>query len=156
MKMRKCKKGDVESVKEIALMAFGENKKVQKKILGNVLFKAFYSDWQKKKNQTIEYLYKSRDCKIYVAEKDNKILGFASFRLNKNKPLTAEILTNAVSPKYQQQGIGSALYKKLISEVKRLGIKYLHVNTDNENAKKAYEKVGFVKNIQATNYFMRL
>ncbi|MBT7102381.1 GNAT family N-acetyltransferase [archaeon] len=156
MYIRKCGKKDVKSVKKIALMAFAANKKIQKKILGNSIFKTFYPDWQKKKEKTIEYLCKSRDCRIYVAEKDNKILGFASFRLSKDKPLTAEILTNGVSPKYQKQGIGSALYKKLISELKILGIKYVHVNTDNEIAEKAYEKVGFSKKIQTTNYFMKI
>ena len=156
MYIRKCRKKDVESVKKIALVAFGENKKIQKKVLGNAISKAFYSDWKKKKKRTIDYLYRSRDCKIYVAEEGGKILGFASFRLNKDKPLTAEILTSAVSPRYQQQGIGSALYKKLISELKILGIKYIHVNTDNKIAEKAYEKVGFSKRIQTTNYFMKI
>ena len=156
MDIRKCNKEDVESVKEIALMAFAHNKKIHKKILGNVIYTAFYRDWKEKKRQTIEYLYKSKDCRIYVAEKDNKILGFASFRLNKDKPLTAEITTNAVNPRYQKQGLGNALYKKIISELKVLGVKYVHVSTNNEIAKKAYEKVGFVKKIQITNYFMKL
>ena len=156
MNIRRCNKKDVESVKKIALMAFSPNKKMHKKILGNSIFKIFYPDWQEKKKQTIEYIYKSKDFKIYVAEENNKILGFASFRLDKGNPSTAEITTNAVNPKYQKQGIGSALYKKIISELRNLGVKYIHVSTNNEIAKKAYEKIGFTKKIDTTRYFMKL
>ena len=156
MDIRKCNKKDVKSVKEIPVMAFGPNKKIHKKILGNTIFKVFYPDWQKKKKETIEYIYKSKDCTFYVAEKNNKILGFASFWLNKDKPLIAKITTNAINPRYQQQGIGNALYKKLISELKTLGVKYINVSTNNKIAKKAYEKIGFKRKIETTNYFMKI
>lgn len=156
MTIKKHKKSDIKSIKKIALLAFKPNHDEHKKTLGNALFKAFYLDWQDKKKKTIDYLRNSSDCQIFVAKTDNKIIGFASFILNKEKPLTAEISTNAVDPKYQRQGIGSALYKHLIEELKALGIKYVKVSTSNEAAKKSYEKAGFTKKIQKTEYFMEL
>jgi ribosomal protein S18 acetylase RimI-like enzyme len=156
IRIRKSNKRDIESVKKIAVKAFQFNSDLRKKILGKEMFKIFYPDWQNKKRRTIEYLFNSEDCKVFVAESKGKIVGFASFKLDKAKPFVSEILTNAVSPRYQGQGIAKMLYKKLLDELKSMRIKYVYVGTNNDFAKKAYEKVGFVKKLESTQYFMKL
>lgn len=153
-------KSDLADIVNVAIRAFKPNYASYKKILGDKMFKGFYPDWQEKKKQEIIFLSNSESSKLFVAKLNKKIVGFASFILNKNKPFIAEISNNAVHPNYQRKGVGSALYNHIFNTLKKLGIKYIKVSTvgdeASKSARKAYEKAGFKKQIPKVDYYMQL
>lgn len=70
----------------------------------------------------------------------------------------AEILTFAVLPSYQRQGIGTRLFSTLLSQLKAQGIKslFLEVSVLNATALALYEKHNFQPIAQRVNYFPHL
>jgi len=78
----------------------------------------------------------------YVVEKDNKVIGYAGLW----KILDEGHITNvAVSKKFQGQGLGTSLLKKLIEKTEKSGIKSftLEVRKSNTKAINIYKRLGF-------------
>lgn len=73
-------------------------------------------------------------CKIYVADDDNKVLGFVAVH-----PQEFDYIY--VDPDYQNKGIGFSLAKVALKHMKRPVS--LDVFTENIKAKKLYQKLGF-------------
>lgn len=88
---------------------------------------------------------------IFVAEIDNKIVGYAVCWIAKRPPYLYKVdkigyISDVfVEDKYRMRGIGSALLGKVLEWFKNKNIKYveLSVLAKNEKAKKFYEKHGF-------------
>lgn len=58
-------------------------------------------------------LLKTRDLIAYVAELDNRVVGFA-FYVKQKSPAILDVTAIAVHPDYQRQGIGKAFAAKLV------------------------------------------
>lgn len=87
--------------------------------------------------------------KILVLEIDHKMVGFASiceFRDLKPDVLKGEISAIYLHPDYWRQGLGTQLCSIALSELSKLGFKsvYLWVLSDNSQARRFYESLGFV------------
>ena len=87
---------------------------------------------------------------IYVAEVENKIVGFIEERFFPDfvEGSTLSIIQSLmVDPKYRKQGIGTKLLQKAIEESERRAVLEVHVWTefDNEDARDFYLKHGFSK-----------
>ncbi|ASX15861.1 GNAT family N-acetyltransferase [Lactobacillus acidophilus] len=80
------------------------------------------------------YLEYFLSCKIYVAIKKGRLVGFIGF-----KPGKIEFIY--IDPNEQNKGIATKLMEKVITELQR-PIR-LEVFTNNEQAKALYEKFGF-------------
>lgn len=86
--------------------------------------------------------------KVLVIEIHNKIVGFASicaFRDDMRDPLNGEISAIYIHPKYWRFGLGTKLCLAALSELSNSGYKniYLWVLSDNYQARKFYESLGF-------------
>ncbi|MBQ7124867.1 MAG: ribosomal protein S18-alanine N-acetyltransferase [Clostridia bacterium] len=70
---------------------------------------------------------------------------------------SADIMNIAVLPDYRKRGIGSALLSELISAAKEKGVLSLHleVRQSNDEAKRLYEKFGFVVDGIRKSYYRR-
>lgn len=82
----------------------------------------------------------------------NQLIGMihGSFLFNEG-----EILSIALTKKYQHQGLGTKLLEYFLAEIKKLGVDkvFLEVRTSNLSAKKLYEKNQFKKISQRKNYY---
>lgn len=67
----------------------------------------------------------------------------------------ADIVTIAVHPLYQQQGIGHSLLKLLLFYLQQQGCDkiFLEVAAGNQPAVKLYKKIGFIFNGKRCNYY---
>lgn len=86
---------------------------------------------------------------LIIAESNNKIVGILDFRAYKN-PKTRHRGGLGISLHHtvRGEGLGEILFKKLISEVKKVGdlsILELSVMSDNVQAYHLYKKVGFIE-----------
>lgn len=77
---------------------------------------------------------------IYVYPVDNKIAGFIVFELTKTSFYLRHWFTH---PDYRNRGVGSDLYKKVMSQSGNIRRQMLWVVDDNENAIKRYEHYGY-------------
>ena len=97
-----------------------------------------------------KFLSKEKDFTILVAEENGITVGYIVLRIN---PVLTEIygfkwgtiVSLAVDPKYQGRGIGPELVKRGLGWMKKNGVKYVEVGTDQNNiaAIRTYEKNGF-------------
>lgn len=149
VKIRKFKKEDTERLKKIAPDAF-------------MVYARFGIDKTLPRNKTrINYrkevegyiqrfLNKEKDFTILVAEKNKVVAGYIVLKIN---PRLTElygfkwgtIVSLAVDPPYQGKGIGPRLVSHAIKWMKKKGVKYAEVGTDQNNiaAIRTYEKNGF-------------
>ena len=86
---------------------------------------------------------------IFVAQRDNEILGFCRFydyakTVYDDKEIDCEIREIYVKPNIKRMGIGSKLFKHTLKYFKQKGKKklYLGCYEKNYNARKFYEKMG--------------
>lgn len=149
VKIRKFKKDDSKKLKKIAPEVF-------------ISYARFGIDKTLPKNKTKEnyrkevegyidkFLNKEKDFTILVAEKDEEVVGYIVLKIN---PILTKIygfrwgtiVSLAVETPYQGKGIGSALVSAGIKWMKKKGVKYAEVGTDQNNiaAIRTYEKNGF-------------
>lgn len=99
-----------------------------------------------------ETLYYINPNGFYIAQKENKIVGYAVLLTERgwkhwSKKRTAHLLNLAVHPRYKRQKIGTLLMKRILSDLKNLKISeiYLEVRTSNSKAITLYTKLGFEK-----------
>ncbi|BAP86228.1 ribosomal-protein-alanine acetyltransferase [Paucilactobacillus hokkaidonensis JCM 18461] len=103
----------------------------------------------------VQEIRRQRDRLYLVVRQNDKLLGFAgcSFDRQKNE---AHITNIAVTPTYQNQGIGRYLIRKLIRKAVLIDMDKmsLEVRVSNTAAQRLYKKMGFlVKNVKKRYYF---
>lgn len=91
----------------------------------------------------------NEDFMVYVAEEDNKIVGFTIAEYLKGniikKTVEVKIVILFVDKDYRCKGIGTSLVNKIVNDCKKNGVKYLRIDNfiKNEEANDLYEKLGF-------------
>lgn len=99
-----------------------------------------------------------------VAEEDGKIVGYAMCRIERGFPSfrlfglmvkKGHLISIAVLPKYQRQGVGQALMKEIMKAMLRYEAKEicLEVRVTNTTAISLYEKLGFQVARTLNNYY---
>ena len=147
----------LEEACRIAVEAWGTIHESYSERIGEEMHDAIFSDWERAKTDSVKYgLMSGRG---FVALVDGKVAGFISYKVDECKKL-GEILANAVSGKFRGLGIGSRMYEFVLSEMRKEGMKYATVSTGLDDghapARRAYEKMGFEKNLPSVKYFMEL
>lgn len=128
MKIRIAKKEDVEQIENI-----GNHVSEFKTAENVVIF------WPK---EILENCINKEDILFYVAETENKIIGFSLVNLNKSLG-KAEIENIYVLPKYRKNKIGTAILDEILQELKIR--EYNNVNCLADEAIEFYKKYGFTK-----------
>ena len=149
MKIRRFQADDRESLLNIAPRAFGKwTRLALDKTLpiekNEEFFRqeaSWYADLTLKDDKNIA---------IIVAEEDEKVVGYIVVGVDNGRSqifgfLWGHIISLAVDPDYHDRGVGSALIASGLEWMKKRGIKYAEVLTDQNNiaAIRAYEKNNF-------------
>ncbi len=147
----------IEAAAEIAAQAWVGIRKVNREILGEDIYKLLHNDWQEAKKNTVRNALK--EGKGFIALCDNKVLGFTTYQIKEDLKI-GEILNNAVSPDARGLGIAGLLNSALIKLFKEKGCIAAMVSTGLDEghapARKAYEKLGFKKNLPQVEYYISL
>ena len=124
--------------------------------LGQDLHDDIMKDWQQPKLDEIGR--KLRSGRGYVAVIDNSVVGFISYVVVDNK--IGVIGGNAVDAAYRGRGIANVMYNHVLDKMKQDGAKIAKVSTGLDDghagARRAYEKVGFEKNLPKIEYYKYL
>ncbi|WP_137596950.1 ribosomal protein S18-alanine N-acetyltransferase [Paucilactobacillus kaifaensis] len=103
----------------------------------------------------IQEIRRQRDRLYLVVRKNDQLLGFAGCSFDRLKD-EAHITNIAVTPAYQNRGIGRYLIRKLIRKAALLDMDKmsLEVRVSNTAAQRLYKRMGFlVKNVKKGYYF---
>lgn len=142
IKIRAAKAGDWKGISFL----FGDLLK-QHRNFGN--FHEFHRDFDTRMETFVKKELKKKRTKFFVAEVENKIVGFVVTYLLK-RPLMYKYekygwIEASIDKSYQRRGIGKKLTEEALRWVKSKKIKRveLEVNLRNEKGLKAWRKYGF-------------
>ena len=145
---RQVAEGDIEQACDIARRAWGRIHTSFRQIMGAQMHDALCANWEEKKAAQVRGHWERHPEWFYVVEavKAKSVVAFITFRVDPEKSL-GTIGNNAVAPEGQGQGIGTAMYARVLNLFRRQGLKYASVGTGLDEghapARRAYEKAGF-------------
>jgi GNAT superfamily N-acetyltransferase len=160
LSIRDLKAGDAETLAQMAVDAWRPIYASYRGILGDDLFTAAFPNWEEKKaGQIRTACAEGSRASVYVAEKGGQIVGFVTFYLDQSTNV-GEIGNNAVSPDWQGQGIGTAMYERVFEALRSRGVRVVKVGTGGDPshapARRAYEKAGFTASLPSVTYYRKL
>ena len=160
LSIRDLRAGDAETLAQMAVEAWRPIYASYRGILGDDLFTAAFPNWEEKKaGQIRTACAEGSRASVYVAEKGGQIVGFVTFYLDQSTKV-GEIGNNAVSPDWQGQGIGTAMYERGFENLRSRGARAVRVGTGGDAshapARRAYEKVGFNAQIPSVEFYRLL
>lgn len=103
----------------------------------------------------VQEIRRQRDRLYLVVRQNDRLLGFAGCSFDRLKD-EAHITNIAVTPEYQNRGIGRYLIRKLIRKAALLDMDKmsLEVRVSNTAAQRLYKRMGFlIKNVKKGYYF---
>jgi GNAT superfamily N-acetyltransferase len=138
---------DHKQLQQIRAAAFAPVFASFRSILGDVIYEAAQAHEDADQEQLLSDLFNAdSDWQLWVAETENEILGFVSYRLDQNHG-SGEIGLNAVAPQHRGKGFGTAMYEFVIEQMRTAGMRVATVATgadpSHAAARRAYEKAGF-------------
>ena len=114
--IRPFHKEDGGEIVQLTLLAFEPVFSSFEHILGPGIYPILYPDWRKMQAQGVEKLAANEKISFWVAEVDEKVVGFIAFEGFDDK--TAEVQLLAVHPGYQNRGIGTRLNTFALQKMK--------------------------------------
>lgn len=138
---------DVASVEAINIRAFAGVHESIAELLGGELNALVYPDWETTQHQELLESTADESSSLWVAEQGGVVVGFVVIDVD---PLTrvGELSLIAVHPDHQGRGIGTALNRFALDQMRRAGMTLATVATGGDAshaaARRSYEKAGFV------------
>ena len=159
LKFRKAEPADLPRLHEIRIAAFTPIHEGFRAQIGEAMFQNQYHDWNQKQGALLDEVCADSSHQIYVALQGDEIAGFIDFSIDQARKC-GELGLNAVDPRRQGRGIGTAMYEFALEKLKQAGAEMVSVGTGGDAAhlpaRLAYEKAGFSRNIPVIYYFKRL
>lgn len=147
MKIRPYEARDLPGIVELSLLAWEPVFTTWQQILGPDLYPiAIYEDWRQGQKEVVEKICPDPKMNTWVAEVDDKVVGFITYELN-DETKVGEVQLLAVHPDYQNHGIGTKLNLFALEKLKAGGMKLAVVGTGGDDghapARRSYEKAGY-------------
>jgi ribosomal protein S18 acetylase RimI-like enzyme len=152
--------GDFERMHAICAAAFAPIHAGFAEVLGPRLFAAHYREWQGRYGETIRAATAPdvRD-RVHVISDAGVILGFVVTTLEQEAGV-GEIALMAVDPAMQRRGLGRALLRFALDDLRACGATSVHVGTGGDAAhapaRALYAATGFGRAIPAVHYHREL
>ncbi len=158
--IRQADETDVDAACDIAKQAWERIHDSFTNIMGKEMHDDLSPTWKDRKADQIRSHFVHNPAWMLVVEHDNDgIVGFITFRIDRDRFL-GTIGNNAVDPRTQGSGVGSAMYGVVLDLFRREGLKYASVQTGLDEghapARRAYEKAGFDIRREDVTYYKKL
>ncbi len=159
IKLRKAMPSDIETISNIAVLAWEPIYAAYLEDMGKDLFELMLPGWREEKARQVRAKSEEQPDEVYVSEINGKIVGFTTFNIDTEKKI-GEICNNAVLPEFQGRGIGKMQHRKILDIFREKGLRYAIVTTGldkgHANARASYEKIGFKRMKWSVTYFQEL
>jgi ribosomal protein S18 acetylase RimI-like enzyme len=150
---------DLDTVVDIANRAWRPIHEAYRKAMGDDVFQALIPNPETRVGELVKTDIEAHPGQTIVCVEDGKIVGFCDYFFEEDKTLGV-IGYNATDPDCHLKGIGQQMYRWVLDEFRRRGMRFARVYTGLDDghapARRAYERAGF--NIQRGNvtYYMKL
>jgi len=153
MDIRQYEESDREVLREITGVCFDGVSIDQniESLFGQIAGK----DWTWRKKRQIDDDMKTHPEGIFVAEIDNKVVGYVNTRVDRATKI-GSITNIAVLPAYQKKGIGKELVDTAIAHLKSERMEYVRIEAleQNDVGRHFYPKLGFKDVARQIHYIM--
>ena len=151
---------DVPAACEIARLAWQPVFAEFRRRVGDEIFQRLYNDWESDKMKQVSQAFEQHPGCMLVTETGGRVAAFITyFVINPARGL-GEIGNNAVHPDFQGRGLGKRQYERVFEELRAQGCTIVQVTTGLDDAhlpaRKAYEAVGFDKELPKITYMRTL
>jgi ribosomal protein S18 acetylase RimI-like enzyme len=156
--IRPLEPADVAAVEKFSLRAWAPVFQSFRTVLGERVFQALYPDWATSQAHAVEAVCQDHTTDVWVAELHGRPVGYVAVRIHPDDR-TGEIDMLAVDPLVQRQGIGTALARFAVQQLRNAGVRLAVVGTGGDPghapARRVYEKAGFI-GLPLIRYYVRL
>lgn len=156
--IRAYQPADEQAIVDLSLLAWSPVFASLAEVLGGELLRRLRGDWRADQERTVRTALADPGQRAWVAERDGRVVGFASARTNAGSR-TGEIFLLAADPGAQGEGIGSALVEAATDWLRRSGMELAMVETGGDPghapARRVYEKAGYTP-LPVVRYFLEL
>jgi ribosomal protein S18 acetylase RimI-like enzyme len=150
--------GDIAAVVEFSLRAWAPVFESFRTVLGERVYQALYPDWARTQARAVEAICQDEGADVWVAERHGRPVGYVAVCVHA-EDRTGEIEMLAVDPLVQRQGIGTALTRFALRQLRDAGVVLAVVGTGGDPghapARRVYGKAGFV-GLPLVRYYARL
>jgi ribosomal protein S18 acetylase RimI-like enzyme len=158
MNMRPYQNEDLADVMEIANIAWRPIREMSRAALGDKIADFLNPAGDSvSKGLQVKAQIESGNWGIAVCEHEGKLVGFITYSIN---GAMGEICNNGALTSTGLKGIGQTMYKYVMEEFRKAGVKFVKVTTGldwaHAPARRAYERAGFKKHLDSTTYYMEL
>lgn len=158
MDIREYRPEDLERIMEIANTAWKPIRQMSREALGDTISDLFHPKGDAvSKGLEVKWQIECGQYNIAVCEHEGVVVGFITWMI---KDFMGEICNNAADSSSGLKGIGQTMYKYVLEQFRRSGVKVVKVSTGldwaHAPARRAYERAGFKRHLDSTTYFMEL
>ena len=158
MEMRPYRPEDLATIINIANTAWQPIRQMTRAALGDTISDIFHPAGDAvSKGLEVQAQIESNDYLIAVCEHEGRVVGFITGNVS---GVLGEICNNAADRSANLKGIGQTMYKYMLGEFKRAGVRVVKVLTGLDDAhgpaRRAYERAGFKRRLESVTYFMEL
>jgi ribosomal protein S18 acetylase RimI-like enzyme len=154
---------DLPVIDEITIICYTPIFESYVNMLGEECYQVVRHDpeltWEERKIGQVHRLFKEHPEQVWVLEHDGEVFGFVTFYLIPKQGY-GHIDNNGVHPDRAGQGWGKFMYQHVLNHFRKCGLRYAHVDTGLDPAhipaRKAYEGVGFDRQIPNVEYWQDL
>jgi ribosomal protein S18 acetylase RimI-like enzyme len=115
--------------------------------------------WEERKTGQVHRLFEEHPDWVWVLEQAGTLIGFVTFYLFPAQHY-GHLDNNGVHPNYTGQGWGKFMYQQVLDYFRRQGLWFAHVDTGldpaHTAARRAYEAVGFDRQVPTVEYWQAL
>ncbi len=159
LQIRPVRDTDVEDLVQLSLLAWVPVFDSFERILGLDIYTLIWPAWRISQRAVIETVCRDREkSSVLVAELEGSVVGFLAYEL-KLEDEVGEVQLLAVHPEYQSRGIGTALNRFALNEMRASGMRMARVETGGDPshapARRCYEKAGYT-GLPLVRYFQDL
>ena len=158
MKMREYHTDDLETVMDIADLAWRPIRQMGREALGDAIADVLNPMGDaKSKGLQVKAQIESGKYGIAVCEHENTVVGFITWQI---EGPVGEICNNGALKSSGLKGIGQTMYHYVFDVFRKAGVKVAKVTTGldwaHAPARRAYERAGFKKNLKSITYCKKL
>lgn len=158
--IRRLVDADVQPVVALSLAAWAPVFASLEAELGSAVFRLLFPDWRLAQAGAVEAVCRVPEHDVWVAVVDRCPVGFVAVTLiDEDAARAGEVVMIAVDPAHQGAGVGSALMKRALAEIKAQGVDLAVVATGGDPghapARALYEGFDFTA-LRLVRYYRRL
>ena len=157
--IRFCQAEDLDTICRIAKDAWEKIFDHLENAYGKDLYNIVNPDCRNSKTPWLHKFFAEHPDWIYIAERNNKVVGFICIIMNFNTKV-GQISNNAVDPHCGEKGVGQEMYQAVFERFKAEGMRAAMVTTGLDDAhgpaRRAYERAGFKHKAEQVCYIMDL